>query len=131
MYPFKVNTGAEVTVLSDSTWKYLKLSSPLKETGTSLCVPDQSCLKVRGETTLSLSYQGKSSTQCVFIVNNLKNNLLGLPAIRASQLLSNVCSVDKSIISQYPSLFIGLGKFGQEYTIKLRPNPQPFALSAP
>ena len=67
----------------------------------------------------------------MFIVNNLKSNLLGLPAIRASQLLSNVCSVDKSIISQYPLLFTGLGKFGQEYTIKLKPNLQPFTLSTP
>lgn len=127
--PFKVDTGAEVNVLSDSTWKSLKLSSLLKKTGTSLSCPDHSSLKVMGEAILSLSYQRKSSTKHVFAVNNLKNNLLGLPVIRALQLLSNVCSVDKSIISQYSSLFTGLGKFGQEYTIKLKPNSQPFALS--
>ena len=111
--PFKVDTGAEVTVLSEVTWKSLKLSSPLKKTGTLLCGPDQSCLKVLGETTITQSYQRRSSTQRVFVVNNLKNNLLGLPAIKALQLLSNVCSIDNSIISQYPSLFTGLGKFGQ------------------
>ena len=117
---FKVDTGAEVTVLSDSTWKSLKLSTPLRKARISLCGPDQSSLMVIGEATLCLSYQGKSSNQNqgkssnqnVFIVKNLKNNLLGLPAIRALQLFSNVCAVDKSIISQYPSLFSGLGKFG-------------------
>ena len=76
-------------------------------------------------------HKGKSSNQKVFVIKDLKNNLLGLPAIRALQLFSNVCSVDKSIISQYPSLFTGQGKFGHKYTIKLKPNPQPFALSTP
>lgn len=65
----------------------------------------------------------------MFVVNNFNNNLLGLPAIKALQLLSNVCSIDNNIISQYPLLFTGLGKFGQVYMIKLKPNPQPFALS--
>ena len=128
---FKVDTGAEVTVLSDSTWKSLKCSTPLKKAQISLCGPDQTTLRVIGEAKLGLSYKGKSSNQNVFVIKDLKNNLLGLPAIRALQLFSNVCSVDKSIISQYPSPFTGLGKFGHKYTIKLKPNPQPFALSTP
>ena len=32
--PFKVDTGAEVTVLSEVTWKSLEHSLPLKKTGT-------------------------------------------------------------------------------------------------
>ena len=39
--------------------------------------------------------------------------------------------MEKSIISQYPSLFTGSGTFACEYTIKLKPNSQPFALNAP
>ena len=97
--PFKVDTGTEVTLLSELTWKSLEHSWPLKKTGTSLFGPDKSCLKVLGESTIVLSYQGRSSIQHVFFVNNLKNNLLGLPAIKALQLLSNVCSIDNSIIS--------------------------------
>ena len=40
--------------------------------------------------------------------------LLGFPTIKALSLLSHVESVDKSIVSQYPSLFTGLGTFAQE-----------------
>ena len=119
--PFKVDNGAEVTVLSEVTWKSLEHSLSLKKTGTLFFGPDQSCLKVLGESKIALSYQGRFSTQHVFVVNNLKNNLLGLPAIKALlkeqclglpaikalQLLSNVCSIDNNIISQYPSLFTG------------------------
>ena len=64
---FKVDTGAEVTVLSDSTWKSLKYSTPLKKTQISLCGPDQTTLKVIREAELGLSYKGKSSNQNVFV----------------------------------------------------------------
>ena len=77
---FKVDTGAEVTVLSDSTWKSLKSSTPLKKAQISLCGPDQTTLRVIGEAKLGLSYKGKSSNQNVFVIKDLKSNLLGLPA---------------------------------------------------
>ena len=53
---FKVDTGAEVTVLSNSTWKSLKCSTPLKKAQISLCGPDKSSLRVIGEAELGLSY---------------------------------------------------------------------------
>ena len=53
---FKVDTRAEVTVLSDSTWKSLKCSTPLKKAQISLCGPDQTTLRVIGEAKLGLSY---------------------------------------------------------------------------
>ena len=64
---------------------------------------------------------------------SFKIDLLGLPAIKELELLLNVCSVEngKNIISQYPLLFTGLGTFACKYTIKLKPNSQPFALNAP
>ena len=37
-------------------------------------------------------------------------------------MLSHVCTIEKSIISQYPALFTGLGTFAQAYAIKLKPN---------
>jgi len=42
-----------------------------------------------------------------------------------------MCTVEKNITSQYSSLFTGPGTFAQEYTIKLKPSHQPFALFAP
>ena len=57
--------------------------------------------------------------------------MLRFPAIKALKLVSHVQSVDYNIISQYPSLFTGLGTFANEYKINLKPNAQPFALSTP
>ena len=42
----KVDTGAEVTAISDSTWKSLNIWKPLEETRISLCGPDNTNLKI-------------------------------------------------------------------------------------
>jgi len=128
---FKVDTGAEVTALSDATWDSLGVTSPLKNAGLSLFGPDQIPLNLLGKTTLPLTYNGNTSTEEVFIVKGLKNNLLGLPSIKELSLIPNVCAIENSVISQYPLLFEGLGTFAQEYEIKLKPDSQPFSLSTP
>jgi len=69
--------------------------------------------------------------QAVYVIDKFKNNLLGLPAIKGLKLFLNVCSIQKSIMSQYP-LLSGLGMFTQEYKIKLDTTiAKPFALSTP
>ena len=76
---FKVDTGAEVTALSDATYNSIQKSVPqLKKSNQTLWGPNRSHLDVAGETTLKLTYKGKSSPQRVFVIQNLQNNLLGL-----------------------------------------------------
>ena len=38
---------------------------------------------------------------------------------------------EDTIRQKYPKLFTGLGNMGVEYSIKLRPNAKPYALSTP
>ena len=130
--PFKVDTGAEVTAISEPTWISLGITSPLTKTNTLLFGPDQTPLEFIGTTSLSLTYRHhESCSQTVYVIKGLRNNLLGLPAIRELTFLTNVCTVEKPIMAQYPALFKGLRTFAQEYEIKLKPNSQPFALYVP
>ena len=64
-------------------------------------------------------------------VMGLRNNLLGLPAIRQLQLLPEVNTVQKSIPDQYPELFTGLGSIKESYKIKMKPDAKPYALFTP
>ncbi|XP_065891581.1 uncharacterized protein [Dysidea avara] len=114
---FKVDTGAEVTVLSETTWNKLNQIEPLQPPDTTLCSPDRTRLIVLGKISLTLTHEGSCGAQPVYVVKNITNNLLGFPAIKALKLLSHVQSVDNStsIVSQYPSLFTGLGTFAHEY----------------
>ena len=65
------------------------------------------------------------------MVQQLKHNLLGLPAIRTLGLLSQANEImvePEEIHSKFPSLFTGLGTFEGDFEIYLRPDAQPFAL---
>ena len=69
--------------------------------------------------------------QTVYVVKGIQNNLLGLPTIKALEMLAKVEALQKTTLEQYPSLFTGLGTFKGEYKIKLKPNTEPFALYTP
>ena len=128
---FKVDTGAEVTAMSDVTFHSLTNPLPqLKKSTQTLRGPNRSPLEVLGETTFKLTYKGKSSLERVFVIHNLQNNLLGLPAIKALEIITGINSIT-SIPEQYPTLFSGLGTFKGEYTIKLKPDAKPFCLFTP
>ena len=134
---FKVDTGAEVTVISKDVSKALGLDA-LQPPTKNLYGPDQSPFEVVGETTVRLAYTDKQCIQAIFVLQKVKHNLLGLPAIRALHVLSHVEHVSQPITGQtpipdqFPSLFTGLGTFkGDNYVIQLKPDAKPFALHTP
>ena len=67
----------------------------------------------------------------MYVVKDLKTNLLGLPAITALNLVARVQSISRSkesVMKRYPKLFTGLGTLGNEYKISLKPDAKPYAL---
>ena len=128
---FKVDTGAEVTVISEDASRALGLDTLQPSTKT-LHGLDHSPLEVVGQATVSLTYRDK---QCTHILQNVKHNLLGLPALQALKALTQVDTVSRSVSEQtpipdqYPSLFKGLGTFKDDsYAVQLKPAAKPFAL---
>ena len=72
------------------------------------------------------------------MVDDLKNNLMGLPAITALNLAARLDSTAESpshlantFIKNFPKVFEGLGNLGEEYDIKLKPEAKPYALFTP
>ena len=83
---FKIDTGAEVTAISKETWKTLgepDLQSPNKL----LQGPARKPLKTTGHFFCNLSYKGKESQQQIYVVDDLKSNMLGLPVLIALHLV--------------------------------------------
>ena len=114
--------------MSDSAWELVReQSGQLERSKQLLYGPDCQPLTVRGTAILTLSLNGKSCKQEVFIVKGLRNNLLGLPTIKQLQLLPEVNTVQKSIPDQYPELFTGLGSIKESYKIKMKPDATPRA----
>ena len=86
---FKLDTGAEATAVSMKTFRTLSNVKLLKSAKV-LCGPNNQPLKVIGQATVQLTYNGKTSKQIIYVIKDLKNILLGLPAITALQLLIKV-----------------------------------------
>ena len=82
-----------------------------------------------GKAIVQLTSEGRSCKQPIYVIKDLKNNLLGLPAIAALQLLTKVDSIQSGNIQQsFPKLFQGLGTLKGDYQIQLKPDAKPYAL---
>ena len=135
----KLDTGAEVTAISKETYQKLgspQLASPTK----SLYGPSRLPLKTLGSLQCKVAYKDVTATQSIYVIDGLKTNLLGLPAIEALQLAVRVASVTKAdsglssaagVERQFPSIFTGLGNLGEEYEISLKPGATPYSLYTP
>ena len=129
---FKIDTGADVSVISDTTYKALAKKTPLKPAKKSLTGPSSQPLDVCGLFTGTLQHGSCTSSEDIFVVNNLQMSLLGRPAIESLRLVSRVNTVaDQKLPYMHQDLFQGLGKIPGKYHIQLKDDAQPFALSTP
>ena len=122
---FKLDTGAEATAISTKAFKTLK-NVKLQNSAKVLCGPNNKPLNVLGQAVVQLTYGERSYKQPVYVINDLKNDLLGLPAITALQLLMKVDSIQPgNVHHSFPELFQDLGTLKGDYQIQLKPDAKP------
>ena len=130
---FKLDTGAEVTAISDSTYQTLQ-GVKLKPATKPLYGPASQSLKVLGQFTGELARKQHSYQEQIYVIKGLRNNLLGLGAIEKLQLAKRMEAVSAEPFDakgQFPKVFTGLGTLGEEYTIRLKEDARPHALHTP
>ena len=128
---FKLDTGAEVTAIPEAVYRDLP-SIDLQKSTRLIRGPANQELKVLGQFTGQLAHEGNVISQPIFVIKNLKNSLLGLPAISGLHLLHRsqtmgLCEIQE----QFKGVFEGLGTMGEEYTIQLKDGAKPHALHTP
>ena len=127
---FKLDTGAEATAISAETHQELE-NVTLHQPKKTLCGPANSHLSVIRQFTGDLTYKQTNCQQEIFVIKGLQNNLLGLPAIKALELIKRLQAVtlsDSYIKQSYQNLFHGLGTLEEEYTIKFKQDAVPHTL---
>ena len=128
---FKLDTGAEVTAISHTIYETLS-NVRLEQSSKSLVGPARQKLDVLGQFTGTLSTKTCTYKQIIFVMKDLRSNLLGLPAIFTLNLIVRVAEVSKDYSSviqkKYPKVFTDLGTMQGEYTIKLQANAKPHAI---
>lgn len=127
---FKLDSGADVTCISDQLYKRLKTKPQLTVTDKNLVGPNGVNLETRGHFTATLSLNQRSCLEKIYVVENLSTPLLGKPGIEKLGVLKRVNAVSDGVKQQFPNLFKGLGEIkGTQYTILLKPNAKPYALN--
>ena len=129
---FKIDTGADVTVIPDKIYEALRPTPTLVKSSKTLFGPDHTSLPVRGCFVGKIQKGDKTTEQEIFVVNGTRNALLGPPAIETLAIVQKVDAVEATNLNaKFPGLFTGLGKLPGPDVIKLKPEAKPYALSTP
>lgn len=126
---FKIDTGADVTVLPEKEVPKNVVLQPVKK---KLFGPSRKQIRVVEKFAATLQHNDKIVVQDIYVIRGLEEPLLGRPAIMELQLLSKVHSVqEQDWRGEFPQLFIGLGQVGNTYRIRLKDDARPYAVACP
>ena len=133
---FKLDSGADVSVLPASVYDNLKPSVKLEPTNKVLLGPCNYKLNCIGKFQAKLTANQKCIHNEIYVVKGLERPLLSRYASQSLNLINKVDAISSeeyknNIVNQYPDLFKGLGEIEGEYKINLVENSTPFALTTP
>ncbi|KAJ1519047.1 hypothetical protein ONE63_011290 [Megalurothrips usitatus] len=84
---FQVDTGADVTVISEETYRAQFAAIPLRDTRHRLRGPSRRFLTVLGVLETSIGWRDRAAEQAVYVIKEKTSSLLGRPAIEDLHLL--------------------------------------------
>ena len=131
---FKLDTGADVTVIGDSIYTRFFSKNKLEKAHKKLFGPCKSRLPCLGILQAKLRLNGRSCDEDVYVVEHLETPLLGRSACLALDTVAKVGAVTKSaddIKARFAKVFSGLGCMEGEYEIKLTPSHKAFNQTTP
>ena len=133
---FKLDSGADVSVLPASVYDSLKPSVKLEPTNKVLLGSCNYQLNCIGKFQAKLTSNQKCIHNEVYVVKGLERPLLSRYASQSLNLINKVDAISSAeyknnIVNQYPDLFKGLGEIEGKYKINLVENSTPFALTTP
>ncbi|UYV63060.1 hypothetical protein LAZ67_2003021 [Cordylochernes scorpioides] len=131
--PFKIDTGADVSVMPENCCKQ-NFSHQLGKTQKRLYAAGMA-IPVLGNFQATLEANGKVSHDKIYVVKNLHVSLLSAKASEELGFIQRLLHVNSNplmdSLKDYPELFSGLGKLNKPYKIELNDQAQPYAIHTP
>jgi len=131
---FKLDTGADVSVIPQALCRYVKLN----QTDKKFVGPGNTKIPVLGYFNAKLSVKDVSHIETLYVVDQTKALLSRSACVKLGLItcdcdIDTVCDTTDAIVfkKEFPTLFQGLGRMDNEVGIELRSDCRPFAISTP
>ena len=121
---FKIDTGADVSIISKASFHKLKDKPILDNSGTQRLVSPGGEVSTLGQFVTDVRYRDKHYTMRLFVTNGQSNNLLARSAVEQLGLVKQIQEVDRSFD------YLGLMKT-KPVKIILKENAVPFNVYVP
>ena len=155
---FKIDTGADVTVIPDEDLRKLGFSwSDIRKTKKKLYGPGKQRLRCLGYIIVNFTWGDITDRQIIYVCRGIKRALLGKPAIRRFNIVQlnipdsyscadvseivneadhhkeNIITPEYSLLKDYPQLYNKLGKInvGEDVNIKIKEGTVPHQTYSP
>ena len=126
---FRVDSGADVTVISKPMYDSAFSHIPLRPAGRVLRGPDNKPLHCLGCFPATITRSGLSLKEDIYVLIQ-GSSLLSRDASRNLKVITFVGSVSEfDVGKEFPALFTGLGKLAEPYKIRLDESIQPYSVS--
>ena len=131
-----MDTGADVRVMPPNIYHSLVPKPSLSKCAKTLMGPCKHKLCCLGNFTAKLRVDDKVIGELIYLVKDLERPLLGRDAAEELKLINRVDTLSSDdfktkMASKHPKLFNGLGQMKDSYTITLKEDAKPFAISVP
>ena len=132
---FKIDSGADVTVIPHTAYEKAKRKEVLKPTPKILMGPCKHKLNCVGTFCAQLCHKNNMTNEEIFVLKGLERLLLGRLAAQHLNLIKRVDTIisnkmNTNVKEKYPHPFNGLGQMkNQEHDIKVKDDATPFAIT--
>ena len=123
--PYKIDTGAQVNILSKADYQRVKQKSKLHKSTVKLSAYNGSAIPVVGKSVLNLNHKGRSYPVLFIIVDIEATPILGLTTCSHLNLIKRIMHVDKDMheimTQQFQDCFGEIGKLPGVHHITIDP----------
>ncbi|XP_053326251.1 uncharacterized protein K02A2.6-like [Spea bombifrons] len=124
--PFKLDTGAQINVISESVFNLMKPRPTLQETNIRVTGYSGANIPVKGRCLAKVTYKTKVHTLSFIVVPKNVQAILGLSSCERLNLVKRVLVLEtgsdpeyEGLLEEYRDLFNGLGCLPGEHTIRI------------
>ena len=131
---FKIDTGAQVNVISNKSLNQLEQRPILKPSNVKLTAYNGTTIPVKGHCLLNIQHTGKNYPLLFIVVETDSSSILGLRAIEKLNLIKRVNEIslenNETFFQQFDDCFDEIGTLPKIHHITIDPNIQPVIQAA-